>query len=487
MGNEVVALERQHTWDLEQLPPGKKALDSRWIHTIKYRADGTIERHQSRLVVCGNRQKHGVDYTDTFSPVAKMNTVRVFLDYAVKMDHEVHQMDVHNAFVHGDLHEEVYMKIPQGFSDPNETRVCRLRKSLYGLKQSPRCWFAKLTEALLKYGFTQTKSDYTLFVYSKNRVSLRIFAYVDDLIISGSTPRDIKLLKEYLSLCFHMKDLGFLKYFLGIEVARGPSGFYLCQRKYATDIVTEVGLLGCKPAGAPMDQNHQLGSIEGPVISEPERYKRLVGRLIYLLATRPDLTYVVHILSQFMQTPKEEHWLAALKIVRYLKGTLGQGIILRAKSSMHVTGWCDSDWGGCTTSRRSLSGWIVQIGDSPISWKTKKQDTVSCSSAEAEYRAMGAATKELLWLKGLLKEIGIEHKEPMTLYCDSLPAIHISSNPVLHERTKNIEIECHFIKDEIVKGVIKPAYVSTRNQFIDIFTKALGRKEFEIFLDKLDI
>lgn len=487
MGAEMTALEEQHTWDLEHLPPNKKALDSKWVHTIKYNSDGTVSRPKSRLVVCGNRQKHGVDYTDTFSPVAKMTTVRVFLDYAAKKNHEVHQMDVHNAFLHGDLHEEVYMKIPQGFRSPNETRVCRLRKSLYGLKQAPRCWFAKLKDALINYGFTQTRSDYTLFVYFKRGVSIRLLAYVDDLIISGSSPADIKLLKDYLSVCFHMKDLGFLKYFLGIEVARSAAGFYLCQRKYATDIVTEMGLLGCKPAGSPMDQNHQLGRVKGPVIAEPERYRRLVGRLIYLAATRPDLTYSVHILSQFMQAPMEEHWLAALKVVRYLKGTLGQGILLDAKSPLHVTGWCDSDWGRCTTPRRSLSGWIVQLGASPISWKSKKQDTVSCSSAEAEYRAMGAITKELLWLKRLHKEMGVNHPEPMTLHCDSQSAIHISSNPVFHERTKNIEIECHFIRDEIVKGVLKPSYVTTKDQLADIFTKALGRKEFDMFFSKLGI
>ena len=344
-----------------------------------------------------------------------------------------------------------------------------------------------MTEALLNYGFTQTNSDYSLFVYFKQGVYIRLLAYVDDLIISGSTSADIQLVKEYISTCFHMKDLGFLKYFLGIEVARSPSGFYLCQRKYATSIVTEVGLLGCKPAGSPMDQNHQLARSKAPAISEPERYKRLVGRLIYLAATRPYLTYAVHILFQFMKAPNEDHWLPALKVVRYLKGTLGQGIILDAKSSLHVTGWCDSDWGGCPITRRSLSVWIVQLGSSPIAWKTKKQDKVSCSSAEAEYRAMGAITKELLGLKSLLWELGVPHKEPMTLFCDSQPAIHISSNHVFHERTKNIEIDCHFIRDEIVKGVLKPSYVSTNEQLADIFTKSLGQKEFDIFLSKLGI
>lgn len=230
------------------------------------------------------------------------------------------------------------MKIPQGFSSPNETWVCRLRKSLYGLKQAPRCWFAKLTQALLGYGFTQSRADYSLFVYSKRGVYIRLLAYVDDLIISGSTPEATRLLKDYLSTCFRMKDLGVLKYFLGIEVARSPTGFYLCQRKYATDIVTETGLLGCKPGGSPMDQNHQLSLAKSPFMYDPEKYRRLDGRIFYLLATRPDLTYAVHILSRFMKALKEEHWLAALKVVRYLKGTLGQGIILDASSSFHLTG-----------------------------------------------------------------------------------------------------------------------------------------------------
>ncbi|KAG7592301.1 Integrase catalytic core [Arabidopsis thaliana x Arabidopsis arenosa] len=458
MGSEMDALQRNHTWDLEELPPDKKALGSKWVFTIKLRSDGTIERHKARLVVLGNHQKEGIDYTETFCPVAKMTTVRMFLDYAAKKNHEIHQMDVHNAFLHGDLLEEVYMKVPQGFSSAGDTRVCRLRKSLYGLKQAPRCWFAKLVDALLKYGFSQTRSDYSLFVYSKKGISLRILVYVDDLIISGNSPAEIQTFKNYLSTCFHMKDLGFLKYFLGLEVARSPAGIYLCQRKYATEIVTEAGLLGCRPAGSPIDQNHRLSLANGPELADPQTYRRLVGRLIYLLATRPDLTYAIHILSQYMQHPREEHWLAALKVLRYLKGTLGQGILLRADSPMHFTGWCDSDHSACPLTRRSLTGWFVQLGSSPISWKTKKQDVVSLSSAEAEYRAMNEVTKELKWLKELLQDLGFDHTDPMTIRCDNKAAIHLSCNPVFHERTKHIERDCHFVRDEIVKGVLKPLH-----------------------------
>lgn len=214
MGSEVDALQRNHTWDLEELPPGKKALGSKWVFTIKLRSDGTIERHKARLVVLGNNHKERIAYKETFSPVAKMTTVRLFLDFAAKKNHEVQQMDVNNAFLHGDLEEEVYMKLPQGFSSPTKTRVCSLRKSLYGLKQAPRCWFAKLTTALLQYGFSQKKYDYSLFVYSKNGVSLRILVYVDDLIISGNYVEEIEKFKAYLSTtCFHMKIWGYSNIF----------------------------------------------------------------------------------------------------------------------------------------------------------------------------------------------------------------------------------------------------------------------------------
>lgn len=396
-------------------------------------------------------------------------------------------MDVHNDFLHGDLEEEVYMKLPPGFSTPGDKRVCRLKKSLYGLKQAPRCWFSKLSDALRTYGFTQAKSDYSFFYYKKDGVVLRILVYVDDLIISCNSTPALTAFKDYLSTCFHMKDLGTLKYFLGLEVARSPSGFYICQRKYASEIVAEAGLLGCHPAGSPMDQNHRLSLSTSSFLPDPERYRRLVGRLIYLAATRPDLTYAVHILSQYMHSPREDHWDAALKVVRYLKGTLGQGIVLDATTPLHITGWCDSDYASCPLARRSLTGWMVQLGTSPISWKTKKQDTVSRSSAEAEYRAMAALTQELLWFRSILIEFGLPHKGPMTVLCDNKAAIHISSNPVFHERTKHIEVDLHFVRDEIVKGVIRPAHVSTTDQMADIFTKALGRKEFESFLFKLGV
>ncbi|GKA16810.1 retrovirus-related pol polyprotein from transposon RE2 [Tanacetum coccineum] len=321
-----------------------------------------------------------------------MVTVRVFLAIAAAKQWELHQMDVHNVFLHGDLEEEVFMKLPPGLHKGQHGEACKLRKSLYGLRQAPRCWSSKLSSALKKYGFVQSYSDYSLFILQQNGVQLNVLVYVDDLIVSGNDHEAITQFKTYLSNCFHMKDLGNLKYFLGIEVVRAKEGIFLCQRKYALDIIFEVGLLGAKPAKIPMEQNHHLGLAQGRLFEDPEQYRRLVGRLIYLYFTRPDLAYSVHILSHFMQNPQIEHWEAAIRVVRYLKGSPGQGVILRNNCDLQLRGWCDTDWAGCPLTRRSLTGWLVYLGDSPISWKTKKQHIVSRFFAEAEYRSMALTT-----------------------------------------------------------------------------------------------
>ncbi|CAH9080170.1 unnamed protein product [Cuscuta europaea] len=230
-----------------------------------------------------------------------------------------------------------------------------------------------------------------------------------------------------------------------------------------------------------MEPNHSLALATGDLISEPKSYRRLVGRLIYLSFTRPDLAYDVHILSQFMQAPRHEHWHAALCVVRYLKGAPGQGILLPYASDLHLTAWCDSDWVSCAPTRRSLTGWLIFLGHSPISWKTKKQHTVSRSSTEAEYRSMAAVTAELKWLKGLLLSLGVVHNRHVSLFCDSRSALHIAQTAVFHERTKHIEVDCHYVRDAIQDGLLTTRHVSTGDQLGDIFTKALGQRQFLFF------
>ena len=269
-----------------------------------------------------------------------------------------------------------------------------------------------------------------------------------------------------------------MKYFLGIEIPRGPKGLFLCQRKYALEIVEECGLLGGKPVASPIEENHKLALASGDFFNDPTQYRRLIGRLIYLTITRPELSYAVHVLSQFMQTPSIEHFQAARRVLRYIKGSPGFGILLHADSNLNVYAYCDSDWGACLLTRRSLTGYFVTLGGSPVFWKTKKQATVSRSSAKAEYRSMAVATSELVWLKSLLTSLGVFPIQVMKLFFDSQAAIHIAKNPVFHERTKHIEINCHFVRERLVNRDLVLSYLPSRQQPADIFTKALESQQF---------
>ncbi|KAK3002439.1 hypothetical protein RJ639_020957 [Escallonia herrerae] len=352
---------------------------------------------------------------------------------------------------------------------------------------SPRNWFAKLSTALRSYGFLQSHADHTLFTYRKGDVFLSVLVYVDDLILTGNNSTACSSFKKYLNDCFKLKDLGPLKYFLGIEAARGPCGLFLSQRKYALDILSESGLSASKPAAFPTEQNHGLALAGGPILSDPGPYRRLIGRLVYLTITRPDICYAVHVLSQFMQSPRSQHWDAALRVLRYLKAAPSQGLFLPADSPLQIYAFCDSDWANCPFTRRSVTRYFVSLGNSPISWRTKKQPTVSRSSAEAEYRSMAVTTCELTWLKSFLLSLGVHHDRPMRLFCDNQAALHIASNPVFHERTKHIEIDCHYVREQLLAGNISTAHVRTTQQVADIFTKALGRHKFHYLCGKLGI
>ena len=501
MNKELDALEQNDTWAITQLPPGKTAIGCKWLYKTKYNPDGSIERHKFRLVILGCRQQFGVDYSETFAPVAKMTTVRTLLAVAAKEQWHAIQMDVTNAFLHGDLMENVFMKLPQGYiglgcriqqtKDPNlipvadSNLVCKLKKALYGLKQAPRQWFHKLSCTLLQSSFTQSKSDYSLF-YRINTTSITlILIYVDDLLICGNNLADIDSLKTMLSSVFHMKDLRPVRYFLGIEIDRTSAGFFLSQKKYTSDILKEFGMSHSKPLQLPMDSHTKLTPDKGAPLTDPRSYQKLVGKLIYLTITRPDIAYSVHILTQFMQHPTTVHMQATKRLLRYLVGTISRGILLATDSAATLTAYCDSDWVGCPFSRKSTTGYCIFFGSSPISWKVKKQAVTARSSSEAEYRAMASTTCEVTWLIALLKDLGLTRLPPTLLKCDNQAALAIAANPVLHERTKHVEIDCHFVRDHVKNGKIKPVQVSSSDQIADIFTKVLSVKLHNSHVSKL--
>ncbi|RVW29975.1 Retrovirus-related Pol polyprotein from transposon TNT 1-94 [Vitis vinifera] len=487
MVDEMAALHSNGTWDLVVLPPGKSTVGCRWVYAVKVGPDGQVDRLKARLVAKGYTQVYGSDYGDTFSPVAKIASVRLLLSMAAMCSWPLYQLDIKNAFLHGDLAEEVYMEQPPGFVAQGESGlVCRLRRSLYGLKQSPRAWFSRFSSVVQEFGMLRSTADHSVF-YHHNSLGQCIYlvVYVDDIVITGSDQDGIQKLKQHLFTHFQTKDLGKLKYFLGIEIAQSSSGVVLSQRKYALDILEETGMLDCKPVDTPMDPNVKLVPGQGEPLGDPGRYRRLVGKLNYLTITRPDISFPVSVVSQFLQSPCDSHWDAVIRILRYIKSTPGQGVLYENRGHTQVVGYTDADWAGSPTDRRSTSGYCVFIGGNLISWKSKKQDVVARSSAEAEYRAMALATCELIWLRHLLQELRFGKDEQMKLICDNQAALHIASNPVFHERTKHIEVDCHFIREKIASGCVATSFVNSNDQLADIFTKSLRGPRIKYICNKL--
>jgi hypothetical protein len=311
--------------------------------------------------------------------------------------------------------------------------------------------------------------------------------YVDDVIVAGNSMTEIQATKDALHSVFMIKDLGLLKYFLGIEVAHSKHGISLCQRKYCLDLLDDSGMICSKPASTPSDPSIKLHQDSNAPYPDVPSYRRLVGRLLYLNATRPDVTFSTQQLSQFLSKPTMVHFKAATRVLRYLKTCPGRGIIMPRDSVLHLQGLSDADWAGCIETRRSISGQCFLLGRSLISWRTKKQLTVSRSSSEAKYRALTSATCELQWLLYLLKDLHVESVKLHVLYRDNQSALYIAVNPVFYERTKHLEIDCHIVRERLNSGMMKLLPVSTKDQLADFFTKPLLPQPFNTLLSKLEM
>ncbi|RZB60244.1 Retrovirus-related Pol polyprotein from transposon RE1 [Glycine soja] len=487
MIDEMQALENNGTWELVPLPPGKTTVGCRWVYTVKVGPNGQVDRLKARLVAKGYTQVYGIVYCDTFSPVAKLNIVRLFLAMAAIRHWPLYQLDIKNAFLHGDLDEDIYMEQPPGFVAQGEYGlVCKLHRSLYGLMQSPRAWFGKFSHVVQMLGQKRSEADHSVFYcHTSPGKCVYLMIYVDDIVITGNDTTTITQLKEHLFSHFQTKDLGSLKYFLGIEVAQSGDGVVISQRKYALDILEETGMQNCRPVESPMDPNLKLMVDQSEVYLDPERYRRLVGKLIYLTITRPDISFAVGVVSQFMQNPHLDHWNAVMRILRYVKKTPGQGLLYEDKGKTQLWGYCDADWAGCPMDRRSTSGYCVFIGGNLISWKSKKQTVVARSSAQAEYWSMAMVTCELMWIKQFLQELRFCEELQMKLYCDNQAALHIVSNPVFHERTKHIEIDCHFIREKLLSKEIVTEFIGSNDQPTNILTKSLRGPKIQTICSKL--
>ncbi|XP_019108082.1 uncharacterized mitochondrial protein AtMg00810-like [Beta vulgaris subsp. vulgaris] len=414
MCDEYNALIKNNTWTLVERPPGANVIRCMWLFKHKFCFDGTFERYKAQLVVNGKNQEVGIDCDETFSPVVRPNTIRTVLSLAVSRRWSIHQLDVKNAFLHDNLQETVYMFQPPGFQDYTKPKhVCLLQKSLYGLKQAPRAWYQRFATYILSIGFVSSKCDPSLFIYRNGQNMAYLLLYVDDIILATSSDDLRTRIIALLRAEFAMTYLGPLSYFLGISVKHTSQHMFLSQTKYAEEILARAHMSSCNPCATPVDTKAKLSASNGPPMQDPTLYRQLASALQYLTFTRPDITYAVQQVCLFMHDPREPHYHALKRILRYLKGTLEYGMHYTCTPASELLSYTDADWGGCPDSRRSTSGYCAFLGDNLISWSSKRQATLSRSSVEAEYRGVANVVAESCWLRNLLLELHCDN----VVYC----------------------------------------------------------------------
>jgi histone deacetylase 1/2 len=376
-----------NTWTLSTPPTGRNAIGSKWIFKVKCKPDGSVDRYKARLVAQGFSQSPGVDYEETYSPVVHRSSLRALLSYGIERGMFIHQMDVVTAFLNGTLTEEIYMKQPDGFISPgNEDLVCKLNRSLYGLKQSPRCWNLVLDEFLKSLGFSPSSADQCVYTRDVNGVKTILAVYVDDIVILSDSEQSIQEIKKSLCAKFKMKDLEHVHFCLGINAEFNGTQLKLHQTHYIRQILEKFGMSHCKTASTPMATDVQLVKDDGSKQVNQQLYQSVIGSLLYVsTATRPDIAYSVGVLSKFNCSPTETHLTAAKRVLRYLNGTIDHGIIFSKSSDEPPVGYADANWAENDENRHSTSGNVFIASNGPISWLSKRQSKVALSSTESEY------------------------------------------------------------------------------------------------------
>ena len=501
MDEEMTSLHQNQTWKLIPLPKDKKAIGCKWVYAKKEGAPGKDSiRYKARLVAKGYAQKEGIDYNEVFSPVVKHASIRILLALVAQFDLELVQLDVKTAFLHGTLDEEIYMSQPDGFKVPgHENWACKLSKSLYGLKQSPRQWYKRFDSFMINQKYTRSQFDHCVYFRKlQDGTFVYLLLYVDDMLIASKNKREIDRLKAQLSSEFEMKDLGEAKKILGMEIKRDKvkGTISLTQTQYLKKVLQRFGINDkAKPVSTPLAPHFKLSALMSPS-TEYEReqmnhipYANAVGALMYaMVCTRPDISHAVSMVSRYMHNPGKGHWQAVKWILRYIQGTVDIGLKFEKDRNVgkHLVGYVDSDYAGDLDKRRSTTGYVFTIAGGPVSWRSTLQSTVALSTTEAEYMAVTEAFKEAIWLHGLVEDLGIVQKQ-VEVFCDSQSAICLAKNQVYHGHTKHIDVRFHFIREIIDEGNILLQKIRTADNPADMLTKVVTGIKFQHCLDLINI
>jgi len=526
MNEEIRAIMANNTWVIEELPEGKHTLKTKWIFAEKYDDNQILLKLKSRLTVKGFAQIAGIDYDLIFSPVVKLVTIRLLLALASLYNLVLYQMDVDTAFLNAEIGPDepaVYLEPMIGYDFEGECRKLglnpqnkrlklRLLKALYGLKQSPRAWFKTIDAFMISEGFTSLLSDVCIYTKTYQEMKIIMAIYVDDMIIAVNNIQFWNEFKYKLMNRFKMKDLGELKWILGIRITRNENDIRIDQELYLTNVISKYLPKNTKPRNVPisssnikhledyykmLDETIKFNINDIPAkkrhlytelnTRDHSIYRQIVGSLMYaMVATRPDIAFSLSILSRFLHKPIKLHLQLAIYVLRYLKGSLTQSIVYSKYSdNIEIIGLTDADWGGCYNTRRSMTGYIYFLAGGAISWKSMRQNSITLSSQQAEYYSLSESIREAVWYRSILTELGYTPLNPTVILEDNKGAKAIAENPVSSSRNKHYQIKYHWIREVISLKQISIKYIETLLNIADMLTKALDLPKFQFLVNAL--
>ncbi|KAK2414511.1 hypothetical protein P8452_13305 [Trifolium repens] len=487
MKSEIDSMYTNQVWNLVEPPVGVRPIGCKWVFKKKTDMDGKVHTYKARLVAKGYKQIHGVDYDETFSPVAMLKSVRILLAIAAYHDYEIWQMDVKTAFLNGNLLEDVYMTQPEGFDIPNEAhKICKLQRSIYGLKQASRSWNLRFDETVTKYGFIKNEDEPCVYKKVSGSKIVFLVLYVDDILLIGNDVPTLQQVKTWLGNCFSMKDLGEAAYILGIRIYRDRSQrlLGLSQSTYIDKVLRRFNMHDSKKGFIPMQHGICLSKTQCPSSKEERErmneipYASAIGSIMYaMLCTRPDVSYALSATSRYQSDPGESHWIAVKNILKYLRRTKETFLVYGGEEELSVVGYTDASFQTDKDDFRSQSGFVFCLNGGAVSWKSSKQETVADSTTEAEYIAASSAAKEAVWIKKFISELEVVPSivDPISLYCDNNGAIAQAKEPRSHQRSKHILRRFHLIREIIDRGDVKICKVPTLDNIADPLTKPLAQ------------